>query len=59
VDIGIVRGLITAILLVLFLAIWAWTCSHKRQTDFDAASRLPLGDDEMPPANEDKMEQDS
>ena len=55
-DIGVARGLITAAVLVLFLGIWAWSWSRKRHADFDAASRLPLGDDDEPSANENTKE---
>ena len=58
-DMGIVRGLLTAAILVLFLGIWAWSWSRSRQEDFDAASKLPLGEDTRPPANEDMKEQQS
>jgi len=58
-DMGIVRGLLTAAILVLFLGIWAWSWSRSRQEDFDAASKLPLGEDARPPANEDMKEQQS
>ena len=62
-DMGIVRGLITAAILVLFVGISIWSFSRKRQTDFDAAAQLPLGDDQAPPAgrgvNTDKQEQES
>ena len=37
-------GIVTAILLVLFIAGWAWAWSPRRQRDFDAAARLPLED---------------
>ena len=47
---GTVRGLITAVILVLFVGIWLWSWSRKRDADFEAASRLPLGDDSKPPA---------
>ena len=56
-DIGIVRGLITAILVGLFLGIWAWSWSRKRRADFDAAAQLPLGDDTHPPAERNNKEQ--
>jgi len=38
-------GIITVILLLLFLAgcVWAW--SPRRKRDFDAAARLPLSGD--------------
>jgi cytochrome c oxidase cbb3-type subunit 4 len=58
-DIGIVRGLITAVILVLFVGLWAWSWSRNRREDFDAASRMPLGEDSKPPANEDMKEQQS
>jgi cytochrome c oxidase cbb3-type subunit 4 len=59
VDIGTARGLITATLLVAFLGIWIWSWSRRRQEEFKAASELPLGDDEKPPANENTKEQQS
>ena len=40
-------GIITSILLVLFLAGWAWAWSPRRRADFDAAAMLPL--DDAPP----------
>jgi len=56
-EMGTVRGLITAAIFVLFVGIWIWSWSRKRHDDFDAASRLPLGDDEVPPAKEELKEQ--
>ena len=58
-DIGIIRGLITATLLILFLGIWAWSWSRKRTTDFEASSRLPLEDDRHMPYAENNKEQTS
>lgn len=43
-DSGIVSGVITAVLLVLFVAGWIWAWSSRRKRDFDAAARLPLED---------------
>lgn len=40
-----IAGIITAILLVVFLGGCAWAYSAKRKPDFDAAARLPLEDD--------------
>lgn len=37
-------GIVTAVLLVLFLGGWVWAWSPKRRADFDAAARLPLDD---------------
>jgi len=57
-DIGIVRGLITAVVLILFVGIWLWSWSRKREADFEAASRLPLGDDSRPPADKNLKERE-
>ncbi|HZD53269.1 MAG TPA: CcoQ/FixQ family Cbb3-type cytochrome c oxidase assembly chaperone [Woeseiaceae bacterium] len=45
-DIGTIRGLITAVLLLLFIGLWITTWSRKRRASFDEASRLPLVEDE-------------
>ena len=37
-----ISGIVTAVLLVLFLAGWFWAWSPKRRAEFDAAARLPL-----------------
>ena len=58
-DMGVIRGLITLSILVLFLGIWAWSWSRNRHTEFDAASKLPLGDDTIPPPIENLKEQQS
>jgi cytochrome c oxidase cbb3-type subunit 4 len=53
-DINTIRGIITAILLVLFLWLIAWAWSRRRAPDFDAAARIPLEEDDgMPLENED------
>ncbi len=39
-----VSGIITSILLLVFLGGWAWAWSPRRKRDFDAAARLPLDD---------------
>lgn len=44
-------GIVTAVLLVLFIASTAWAFSPKRKRDFDAAAQLPL-DDDAPRAGE-------
>jgi cytochrome c oxidase cbb3-type subunit 4 len=58
-DMGFIRGLITLMILVLFVGIWVWSWSRNRHTEFDAAARLPLGDDACPPRNEELKEQQS
>ena len=40
--IGIVRGIITLLLLVLFIALTAATWSRRRSAVYDAAARQPL-----------------
>lgn len=37
-------GIVTSILLVLFLVGWAWAWSPRRKSDFDSAAELPLND---------------
>ena len=39
-----VSGIVTAMLLVVFLAGWAWAWSPRRRRDFEEAARLPLDD---------------
>lgn len=46
-DIGTFRGLITAALLGLFVALVIWAYSGRRRHEFDAAARLPFEDDEL------------
>lgn len=41
-TIGIVRGLLTAVLFAAFIALWFWTWSKKRRAEFEAAALLPL-----------------
>jgi cytochrome c oxidase cbb3-type subunit IV len=40
-----ISGVITAVLLVLFIGGWIWVWRPARKTEFDAAARLPLEDD--------------
>ena len=64
-DIGLVRGLITVAVLALFIGLWFWSWSKKRQPEFDAASQLPLEEDsdhppsDRPSTENREMEQDS
>jgi cytochrome c oxidase cbb3-type subunit 4 len=41
-----VSGILTAALLVLFIAGWIWAWSPRRKPDFDAAAQLPLHENE-------------
>lgn len=44
-DIGTFRGVITALLMALFVALVYWAYSRRRHADFAAAAALPLEDD--------------
>ena len=37
-------GIVTSMLLLAFLAGWAWAWSPRRKADFDAAAKLALDD---------------
>ena len=47
-DMGTFRGIITAVLMILFIAVVLWAYSRHRHADFEAAARLPLDDDREP-----------
>lgn len=50
-DIGLLRGLLTVLLMAAFLGLCVWAFSRRRKADFDEAARLPLEDDAgAPPA---------
>ena len=42
ISLGLVRGLLTAILFAAFIALWFWAWSSGRRQDFASAARLPL-----------------
>jgi cytochrome c oxidase cbb3-type subunit IV len=44
-DINTFRGIVTGVLLVLFISLIAWAWSKGRRADFEAAARLPLEDE--------------
>ena len=48
-DLGTVRGIVTGILLVSFIALIAWAWSRRRTESFDAAARIPLEDEDPRP----------
>lgn len=47
-DMVVFHSIWTVLLLILFIGIWVWAWSKKRKGDFDAASRLPLDDVDLP-----------
>ena len=46
IDINLARGILLILLIIAFLGIWAWAWGKKRKPEFDAASRLPLEEDD-------------
>lgn len=50
-DIGTFRGVITALLMALFVALVYWAFSRRRHAEFSAAAALPLEDDAEPRAS--------
>lgn len=44
-DINDFRGVITVVIFVAFIGIWAWAWSSRRKKDFDESARLPLDDE--------------
>jgi len=47
-DINTFRGIVTGLLLVLFIWLIAWAWSKRRGPAFDAAAREPLEEDGKP-----------
>jgi cytochrome c oxidase cbb3-type subunit 4 len=41
-NLGLVRGLLTLVLFLAFMTLWAWAWNKNRQPDFDRMARLPL-----------------
>lgn len=41
-NVGLVRGLLTLILFLAFMTLWAWAWNKNRKPDFDRMARLPL-----------------
>lgn len=49
-DMTIVRSLFTVIAFALFIAVFLWTWSASRKSDFDEAAALPFADETYPQA---------
>jgi cytochrome c oxidase cbb3-type subunit 4 len=43
-----ISGIVTAVLLAVFVGAWVWAWRPQRKSAFDAAARLPLEDDSDP-----------
>jgi cytochrome c oxidase cbb3-type subunit 4 len=57
-GIGTFRGLMTIILMLLFVGLVFWAFSRRRKKDFEAAARLPLDDDRRPDSSRSRTEND-
>jgi cytochrome c oxidase cbb3-type subunit 4 len=42
VSLGMVRGILTAVLFGAFMTLWLWAWSSKRRADFAAMAAMPL-----------------
>jgi cbb3-type cytochrome oxidase subunit 3 len=45
VSLGMVRGILTAVLFGAFMMLWFWAWSAKRRADFAAVAAMPLESD--------------
>jgi|TARA_R110000751_G_scaffold47614_2_gene106548 cytochrome c oxidase cbb3-type subunit 4 len=53
-DMGTFSGLITLILIFVFIGIGLWAYSKRRKPDFDEAANLPFADDDDKQPTRDK-----
>jgi cytochrome c oxidase cbb3-type subunit IV len=51
-----ISGIVTAILLVLFLIGSVWAFSPRRKPEFEAAARMALGEDDLADAQSQQVE---
>lgn len=42
---GVVRGLLTLVMIIAFAGVVFWAWSSRRRKDFEAAARMPLEDE--------------
>jgi cytochrome c oxidase cbb3-type subunit 4 len=42
---GVVQGLVTLVLMLVFVGVCAWSWSSRRRSGFERAARLPLEED--------------
>jgi cytochrome c oxidase cbb3-type subunit IV len=54
-EVEMLSGIVTAILLALFVFGCVWAYQPKRQREFDSAAMLPLGDDSKPANSEEEI----
>lgn len=44
-DHGTLSGIVTALLILMFIGVIAWAWNGRRRKDFEEAARLPLDED--------------
>jgi cytochrome c oxidase cbb3-type subunit 4 len=44
-DIGMIRGIGTAVVFIAFIGVVIWAYSSRRKSSFDEAANLPFADD--------------
>jgi cytochrome c oxidase cbb3-type subunit 4 len=54
-DIGTLRGLGTALVLIAFIGVTLWAYSSRRKKDFDEAANLPFADDTQTETRDEKV----
>lgn len=47
IDINVVRGILTLMLLVSFIGLCLWAYSRKRESAFNEAANLPFADEDQ------------
>ena len=52
-DIGMIRGLGTLVVMIAFIGLSLWVFNRRRDRDFAEARLLPFVDDRLPPAGQD------
>jgi cytochrome c oxidase cbb3-type subunit 4 len=56
-DYGTLQGILTIIVMVTFVGIFAWAYSSRRKKQFDEAANLVFSDDEKPQESKDSGDQ--
>ena len=56
-DINTLRGIMTGLLILVFIGIFLWAYSKNRKNDFYEASMLPFTDEEIEPSGTKKSTQ--
>ncbi len=51
-DIGMIRGLGTLMVMIAFIGLSLWVFNRRRDRDFAEARLLPFVDDRLPPAGQ-------